>query len=131
MSFANFRTDNATGVEFKSLSFAYSGFGTYQDVFTINSGKAAIIDSIYVHSEETTRITKLTLSIHDVGASGSIPPRPFFVARIGPKETVLCASKSTPIAIESGQKIIMGNAYTSFAAVAARVFISYREYDLT
>ena len=131
MSVANFRTDNATGLKFKTLSFAYSGVGTYQDVFTISSGKAAIIDSIYVCSEETTRITKLYLSIHDVGASSSIPARPFFIARLAPKETVLCASKSTPIAIDSGQKIIMSNGYTSFATVAAKIFISYREYDVT
>lgn len=132
MSVARFRIDNATGLRLASASDIYTDAGTEADVLSVGSGKGAIIDSIYAHSLETTHTTRLVLSIMDVGG-GTQTRRPFFVANLAPKETVLCASKSTPITIDNGQKITVANTLISSTgtAVDVNVYIYYREYDVT
>jgi hypothetical protein len=132
MSVARFRIDNATGLRFDSRSDIYSDAGAEEEVLNVGIGKGAIIDSIYAHSLETTHTTRLVLSIMDV-TGGNSTRRPFFVANLAPKETVLCASKSTPITIDNGQKITVANTLISSTgtAVDVNVYVYYREYDVT
>lgn len=127
MSNANFRIDTASSLKLVDFTQQVTSAGTATDLLNLGSGRAAIIDSIYAHSRETTLTTKFILNIQDSGG-GTQTRRPFFVAQLGPKETVLCASKSTPIAVSSGQKITMTNSHSSGVSVDSNVYISYREY---
>ena len=133
-TYCNFRMDTITSIDLKSRKYVYVANGVFrQDVFTIPSNKAIEIDSIYIHSNESTNTCIAKLMVNTV-ANTSYPGRSFFVARMGPKETCLAISKSTPLFMESGQILQVEFFNEDFSQgtppFTCNVVMSYREYGI-
>lgn len=134
---ANIRMDTITSIDLKSKRYTFLANGvSTQSVLALPSNKAVEIDSIYIHSNEstTTCIAKLIVN-STIGAATSNPGRSFFVARMAPKETCLAVSKSTPLFMEYDEVLQLQFFSedwpgTTSPPYTCSVVMSYREYGI-
>jgi len=133
-TYTNIRMDTITSIDLKSRKYTYLANGTLrQTVFSIPTDKAIEIDSIYIHSNESTTTCIARLSVNTTN-NLNYPGRSFFVARMAPKETCLAVSKSTPLFMEDGQALIVEffneDHSTGTPLFTCTVVVSYREYGI-
>jgi hypothetical protein len=130
-NYARFRVDQAVELELKASSMQFSTTAdTYADVLVPGADEAYIVDSLYLRNTDSGLI-QYELEIFSNIGGGFV--RPFFVAIVEPGETCLAASKSTPIIVDTDNKIRMKArkiAATTLHSVAANVSINYTRYEL-
>ncbi len=130
-NYARFRVDQAVELELKASSMQFSTTAdTYADVLVPGADEAYIVDSLYLRNTDSGLI-QYELEIFSNIGGGFV--RPFFVAIVEPGETCLAASKSTPIIVDTDNKIRMKArkiAATTLHNVAANVSINYTRYEL-
>ena len=132
--YCNFRMDTITSIDLKSRKYVYvANGGIRQEVFVVPSNKAIEIDSIYIHSNESTN-TCIAKLMTNTTVNANYPGTSIFVARMGPKETCLAVSKSTPLFMEDGQILQVDffdpNLASSTQSSTCTVVMSYREYGI-